>query len=199
MMNSASPLVKLIEQFRRLPGIGPKSAQRLAYYILEMDKEKVKKLADALVEAKNKISYCSICFNFTEANPCDICSDVKRDRSTICIVEEPRDILALERARDYRGLYHVLHGSLSPLDGRGPEDIRIKELLTRLQTDEVKEIILAMNPDVEGEATAIYISKLVKPLGIRVSRIAHGLPVGGELEYVDEVTLMKAIENRREI
>lgn len=198
-MQQIAPLAKLTEQFRRLPGIGPKSAARLAYYILEMEEPQVRALAQAILEAKEKIGYCSVCHNFTDINPCQICEAQGRDHSTICVVEQPRDVAAIERARDYRGLYHVLHGALSPLDGVGPEDIRIKELLLRLQSGDVREVIMATDPDVEGEATAMYIARLLKPLGVTVTRLAHGLPVGGDLEYADEVTLAKAVENRREI
>ena len=164
-----------------------------------MDKQKAVALAEAIVEAKNKITYCNICFNLTDTNPCKICSSELRDDSVICVVEEPRDVAAMERMREFKGLYHVLHGYLSPLDGRGPDDIKIKELLTRLYSGKVNEIIMATNPNVEGEATAMYIAKLLKPIGVKVTRIAHGLPIGGDLEYADEVTLSKALENRREI
>lgn len=198
-MQYIAPLAKLIDQFRALPGIGPKSAVRLAYHVLEMDKAKAESLAKAIVDAKAQISYCKTCFNLTDCNPCRICRADNRDASLLCVVEEPRDVAAMERTREFRGLYHVLHGSLSPLEGIGPEDLRIKELLARLTGDAVREVIMATNPDVEGEATAMYIARLIKPLGITVSRIAHGLPVGGDLEYADEVTLSKALENRREI
>jgi recombination protein RecR len=198
-MQHIAPLSKLVEQFRRLPGIGPKTATRLAYYVLAMEKRQAKDLAEAIVDAKEKIGYCSICFNLTDSNPCQTCASEERDSTVICAVEEPQDVAAMERTREYRGLYHVLHGSLSPLDGIGPEDIRIKELLARLQHGKVQEVIMATNPDVEGEATAMYIARLLKPLGIKVTRIGHGLPVGGDLEYADEVTLSKALENRREM
>jgi len=198
-MQYIEPLAKLTEHFRSLPGIGAKTAVRLAYHILDMDVDKAKGLANAIVEAKEKIGFCNTCFNLSDINPCRICSSETRDRSVICVVEQPRDVAALERMRDYKGLYHVLHGALSPLEGVGPEDIRIKELLTRLYAEEVKEVIVATNPNVEGEATAMYIAKLLKPAGIKVTRIAHGLPIGGDLEYADEVTLSKALENRREI
>ena len=198
-MQYIEPLAKLIEHFRSLPGIGAKTAVRLAYHILDMDVEKAKALAGAIVEAKEKIGFCNTCFNLSDTNPCAICASDARDRSLICVVEQPRDVAAFERMRDYKGLYHVLHGVLSPLEGIGPENIRVKELLGRLYAAEVKEVIVATNPNVEGEATAMYISKLLKPAGIRVTRIAHGLPVGGDLEYADEVTLSKALENRREI
>jgi len=198
-MQYIEPLAKLIEHFRALPGIGAKTATRLAYHVLDMDVEKAKALADAIVMAKEKIGYCNTCFNLTDKNPCDICASDMRDRSTICVVEQPRDVAAMERMRDYKGLYHVLHGALSPLEGIGPEEIRIKELVTRLYSEDVKEVIMATNPNVEGEATAMYIARLLKPCGVKVTRIARGLPIGGDLEYADEVTLAKALENRREI
>ena len=198
-MQYIAPLAKLIEHFRALPGIGSKTAVRLAYHILDMDADKAKALAQAIVEAKEKIGYCNTCFNLSDSNPCRICASEMRDHKTICVVEQPQDVDAMERMRDYRGVYHVLHGALSPLEGIGPENIRIKELLNRLYDTEVQEIIMATNPNVEGEATAMYIARLLKPLGIKVTRIAHGLPVGGDLEYADEVTLAKAMENRREI
>ena len=198
-MQYIAPLAKLIEQFRALPGIGPKTAVRLAYHVLEMDKGKAKSLAQAITEAKDKIGYCDICFNLTDSNPCRICQGQDRKREILCVVEEPRDVAAMERTREFKGLYHVLHGRLSPLEGMGPDDIRLKELLSRIQSAPVLEIIMATNPDVEGEATAMYIAKLLKPVGIKVTRIAHGLPVGGDLEYADEVTLSKALENRREM
>lgn len=199
-MQYIAPLAKLIEHFRALPGIGNKTAVRLAYHVLDMEPSKAKALAQAIVEAKEKIGYCNTCFNLSDSNPCRICSSDSRDRKVICVVEQPQDVAAMERMRDYKGLYHVLHGALSPLEGVGPEDIRAKELLARLEKDSgVEEIIMATNPNVEGEATAMYLARLLKPLGIRVTRIAHGLPMGGDLEYADEVTLSKAMENRREI
>lgn len=198
-MQYIAPLAKLIEQFRSLPGIGSKTATRLAYHVLDMDTAKAKALASAIVEAKDKIGFCNTCWNLSDTNPCRICQSEVRDSSIICVVEQPRDVAAIERMRDFKGLYHVLHGSLSPLEGIGPENIRIKELLARLYDNKVKELIMATNPNVEGEATAMYIAKLVKPVGIKVTRIAHGLPIGGDLEYADEVTLAKALENRREI
>lgn len=198
-MHHIAPLTKLIEQFRRLPGIGPKSAVRLAYHILTLDKYQAESLAQAILDAKEKISFCSECFSLTDSQPCFICRSETRDRTTLCVVEEPQDVAAMERTREYKGLYHVLHGSLSPLDGIGPEQIKIKELLARLRSGVVREVILATNPDVEGEATAMYLSKLLKSLDIVVTRIGHGLPMGGELEYADEVTLSKALENRREM
>ena len=199
-MQYIAPLAKLIEHFRALPGIGNKTAVRLAYHVLDMEPSKAKALAQAIVEAKEKIGSCNTCFNLSDSNPCRICSSESRDRKVICVVEQPQDVAAMERMRDYKGLYHVLHGALSPLEGVGPENIRAKELLARLEKDSgVEEIIMATNPNVEGEATAMYLARLLKPLGIRVTRIAHGLPMGGDLEYADEVTLSKAMENRREI
>ncbi|SEP47051.1 recombination mediator RecR [Propionispora vibrioides] len=198
-MQYIAPLANLIEQFRALPGIGAKSAVRLAYHVLEMDKDKATALSKAIVEAKAKISYCQTCFNLTDCNPCAICQSPNRDRTVLCVMEEPRDVAAMERTREYKGLYHVLHGSLSPLEGIGPEELRIKELLVRLQDGSVKEVIMASNPNVEGEATAMYLARLIQPLGVKVTRIAHGLPMGGDLEYADEVTLSKALENRREM
>ncbi|MCI7056748.1 MAG: recombination mediator RecR [Selenomonas bovis] len=198
-MQYIAPLANLIEHFRALPGIGQKTAVRLAYHVLDMDAAAAKSLAGAILEAKEKIGYCSTCFNLSDRNPCAICDDEKRDHSVICVVEQPQDVAAMERMHEYKGVYHVLHGALSPLEGVGPDDLRIKELLTRLYDTNVKEIIMATNPNVEGEATAMYIAKLLKPSGIKVTRIAHGLPIGGDLEYADEITLAKAMENRREI
>ncbi len=198
-MQYIAPLAKLIEHFRALPGIGTKTAVRLAYHVLDMDINEAKALAEAIVEAREKIGYCSVCCNLSDVDPCRICAAEARDHSMICVVEQPQDVAAMERMRDYRGVYHVLHGALSPLEGIGPENLRIKELLNRLRGNEVQEIIMATNPNVEGEATAMYIARLLKPLGIRVTRIAHGLPVGGDLEYADEVTLSKAMENRVEL
>ena len=198
-MQYIAPLAQLIEHFRALPGVGNKTAVRLAYHILDMDVDKAKALANAIVEAKEKIGYCNTCFNLSDANPCRICASDTRDHSTICVVEQPQDVAAMERMRDYKGVYHVLHGALSPLEGIGPEDIRIKELIQRLYGADVKEIIMATNPNVEGEATAMYIAKLLKPAGVKVTRIAHGLPIGGDLEYADEITLYKALENRRDM
>lgn len=191
------PLANLYEQLRRLPGVGSKTAMRLAYHIIDMSAEDVQQLAAALNSAKQHIHYCRQCYNLTDSDLCEICSDPGRDRFTICVVEQPQDIAAMERSRGYHGLYHVLHGVLSPLDGIGPDKLRIKELFQRLQREAVSEIIIATNPDVEGEATATYLAQLLKPIGITVSRIAHGLPMGGDLEYADEVTLSKALENRR--
>lgn len=191
------PLANLYEQLRRLPGIGSKTAMRLAYHVIDMPAEDVKQLAAALSGAKEQIHYCSRCFNLTDSDVCEICRDSSRDSFTICVVEQSQDIAAMERSHGYHGLYHVLHGVLSPLDGIGPEKLRIRELLLRLQQESVSEIIIATNSDVEGEATATYLAQLLKPVGITVSRIAHGLPMGGDLEYADEITLSKALENRR--
>ena len=191
-----APLEKLVEQFARLPGIGGKSAQRLAFHVLRMPEEEAKAFAEAILEAREKIGYCEVCKNITDAPRCAICCDETRDRSTICVVEDPRDVIAIERTKEYDGLYHVLGGLISPMDGVGPESLFIKELLERLSDGEVKEVIMATNPTVEGEATAMYISRLLKPLGVIVSRLAYGIPVGGNLEYADEVTLYRAIEGR---
>lgn len=201
-MQYIAPLAKLIEHFRALPGIGSKTAVRLAYHVLDMDAAKARALAEAIVEAREKIGFCSVCCNLSDQDPCAICASEKRDRSKICVVEQPQDVAAVERMKDYKGLYHVLHGSLSPLSGVGPENLRVKELLHRLEGEagaEVQEIIMATNPTVEGEATAMYLARLLKPAGFKVTRIAHGLPIGGDLEYADEVTLAKALENRKEI
>lgn len=195
----AAPIAKLIEELSKLPGVGNKTAQRLAFYLLDMPYNEVEQLAGAIVNAKRNVKYCSICCNLTDSEVCNICGNPKRDSSTICIVEDAKDVIAMERTKEFKGLYHVLHGAISPMEGIGPENIRIKELLTRIGETEVKELILATNPNIEGEATAMYISRLIKPLGIMVTRIAHGIPVGGDLEYADEVTLMKALEGRREI
>lgn len=193
------PIAKLIDGFMKLPGIGPKTAARLAFFVLGMKEDDVLEIAKALVNAKRNLVYCSVCQNITDVDPCRICSDTSRDRSLICVVQEPKDLIAMEKTREYNGYYHVLHGAISPMEGIGPEDIRISELLRRLEDEEVQELILATNPNIEGEATAMYISRLVKPFGIRVTRIAHGLPVGGDLEYADEVTISKALEGRREL
>ncbi|HPB79536.1 MAG TPA: recombination mediator RecR [Sedimentibacter sp.] len=192
------PITKLIEELAKLPGIGRKSAQRLAFHILEMKSSDVIELAKAIVNAKKYTKHCQRCGNLTEGELCSICSSLKRDISTICVVEDARDISAMERTKEYKGVYHVLHGTISPLDGIGPDDINIKSLISRLNTD-IKEVILATNPTIEGEATAVYISRLIKPMGIKVTRIAHGIPVGGDIEYADEVTLMRAMEGRREM
>jgi len=195
----AQPVARLIEEFHKLPGIGPKSAQRLTYYLLRLPAEQARSLAEAIVEVKERIIFCSICFNITEKDPCLICSNQGRDQTKICVVEEPLDILALERTRSYQGLYHVLHGVISPLDGIGPEDLKIRELLLRLASNQVQEVILATNPNLEGETTAMYLQRLISPLGIRVTRLARGLPMGGDLEYADEVTLARALEGRQEM
>jgi len=196
MTYTAESVARLVEQFARLPGIGRKTAHRLALFVLKMEREEVVDLAKALVNAKDKVRYCSVCSNITEADPCAICSNPKRDRNVLCVVEEPSDVLALEKTNEFKGLYHVLGGALSPLDGIGPEDLRVKELLARFSTSNVEEVILAMNPNVEGEATTLYLSKLLKPLGPRITRIARGLPVGSDLEYADEATLSRALEGR---
>ena len=190
-------MANLYEQLRRLPGVGSKTAMRLAYHIIDMPESEVQQLAEALSSAKKSIHYCSQCYNLTDGEKCAICSDPSRDHFTICVVEQPQDIAAMERSHGYNGLYHVLHGVLSPLDGIGPDRLKIRELFQRLQHESISEIIIATNSDVEGEATATYLAQLLKPIGITVSRIAHGLPVGGDLEYADEVTLSKALENRR--
>ncbi len=194
-----APLARLIEHFRALPGIGAKTAVRLAYHVLDMKGSDARALASAILAAKEKIGFCSVCCDISDTDPCAICGSEARDHSVICVVEQPQDVQAMERMRDYKGVYHVLHGALSPLEGIGPGDIRLKELLARLKDDTVKEVIMATNPNVEGEATAMYIAKLLKPMGIKVTRIAQGLSIGGDLEYADEMTLAKAMENRREI
>ncbi len=199
MAQYAKPLANLIAQLSHLPGIGGKTAQRLAFHILSMDEESAAKLADAITDAKKTMKYCSVCGNLTDVDPCPLCRDTSRDDSVICVVETPRDVAAMERIREFRGRYHVLHGVISPMDGIGPEDINLKSLIVRLQQNDVKEVILATNPNIEGEATAMYIARLLKPAGIKVTRIAHGIPVGGDLEYADEVTLAKAMEGRREL
>ncbi len=196
---TAAPLARLIEEFYKLPGIGPKSAQRLAYYLLRMPTAEARSLAEAIIEMKERVTFCSICQNVTEVDPCRVCSDERRDRSVICVVEEPLDILALERTHAYCGLYHVLHGAISPMDGIGPEDLKVAELLNRLRSGQVQEIILATNPNLEGEATSMYLSRLLSPLGPKVTRLARGLPVGGDLEYADDVTLARALEGRQEM
>ncbi len=199
-MSSYSPSIeKLIESFEKLPSIGHKTAIRLAFHMLDMNDEEIKEFTDSIQEAKKKLKYCSTCFNISDTDPCPICSSQKRDHSTICVVEDVRDIMAMERTHEYNGVYHVLHGTISPMNGIGPEDIKIKELLNRIKENEIKEVIIATNPRVEGEATSIYIAKLLKAFNIKVTRIAHGIPVGGDLEYTDEITLMKAMEGRHEI
>lgn len=199
-MSAYSPSIeKLIESFEKLPSIGHKTAIRLAYHMLDMSDDEIKEFTSSITDAKQKLKYCSICFNISDTDPCPICSDSKRDQSTICVVEDVRDIMAMERTHEYKGVYHVLHGTISPLNGIGPDEIKIKELLNRIRDNEIKEVIIATNPRVEGEATSIYLSKLLKAFNIKVTRIAHGIPVGGDLEYTDEITLMKAMEGRREI
>lgn len=199
-MSIYSPSIeKLIQGFERLPSIGHKTATRLAFYMLNCPEEDVNQFISSIIDAKKNLKYCSKCCNISDTDPCIICSNTKRDDTQICVVEDVRDIIAMERSHEYKGLYHVLHGALSPMNGVGPDDIRIKELLARVAEGNVKEIILATNPRVEGEATAMYISKIIKPFEIKVTRIAHGIPVGGDLEYTDEVTLMKALEGRREL
>ena len=198
-MPFAAPLERLIERLRKLPGVGQKSAQRMAFHILRNSDADARALATAIVEIKEQIRLCGICFNITDTDPCLVCTDAGRDRTVICVVEEPNNLAAIERSGGFRGLYHILHGSLSPLKGIGPDDLKIPQLLTRLEDGTVKEVILATNPNVEGESTAVYLARLLKPLGLRVTRIALGLPVGSELEYADEVTVGKALEGRREI
>jgi recombination protein RecR len=197
-MNDIEPIGKLVNQLSRLPGIGRKTAARLAYHIIALPEEQVRELAVAIFNGKKQVHFCPVCGDYTDTDPCKRCADPSRDRSILCVVKDPRDVAAMERMRDFNGMYHVLHGVISPMDGVGPDEIRIRELMTRLASGEIKEVVLATNPDIEGEATAAYIARLVKPL-VRVTRIAHGVPVGGELEYTDEVTLSKAFENRREL
>lgn len=193
------PLERLVEELRRLPGIGAKSARRLAYHFIELPEAEVNRFLNVLKTAKDSAKRCSVCFHLSAQDPCEFCSDERRDRSMICVVETPRDVLAIERSGGYKGLYHVLEGALSPIDGIGAEDIRIKELISRLQADEIKEVVLATDPDVEGEATALYLAKLIQPTGIKVTRIARGLPMGGDIEYADELTLGGAVLHRREM
>jgi recombination protein RecR len=193
------PMGKLIGELSKLPGIGPKTARRLSFYILGQPKNDVKNLADALIEAREKINYCSNCNHLTEGDTCTFCQSEERDRTSICVVESPRDVVAMEKTGEYNGLYHVLHGAISPMDGIGPDEIKIRSLIPRLEKDKVTEVIVATDPNAEGDATAMYLAKLIKPLGVKVTRIAHGIPVGGDLEYADEVTLSKALEGRREL
>jgi len=193
------PLARLIEALSKLPTIGPKTAQRLAYYLLRMAPQDAEALAQAILEARALTRYCSICWNLTDVDPCNICSNPQRTSSVICVVEDPRDVVAMERTREVKGKYHVLHGAISPLDGMGPDDLKIAGLLERVRRDQVQEVIIATNPRAEGEVTALYLAKVLKPLGVRVTRIAYGVPVGADLEYADEVTLAKALEGRREI
>jgi recombination protein RecR len=198
-MNGAGPIARLIDEFARLPGIGPKTAQRLAFYILNEPPEAARSLARALVEAREKIRRCSGCCDLTDRDPCAICQDARRNREILCVVEQPRDVMAMEKSRGFRGLYHVLHGAISPMSGVGPGDLTVRELMERLARSSVKEVILATNPNVEGDATALYLARLIKPSGIRVTRLAHGLPVGASLEYADEITLSKALEGRQDL
>ncbi len=194
------PLARLTEQFERLPGIGSKTAQRLAYHVLKMPKQQAIDFADAIVKAHEQIHYCKICCNFTDKDVCNVCGDLKREKNVICVVEDPKDVIALEKTGEFHAMYHVLHGSISPLNGIGPDQLHIKELMSRVsKDDEIKEIIMATNPTVEGEATAIYMSKLLKPLGVKVTRLAYGIPVGADLEFADEVTLARALEGRNEL
>lgn len=198
-MHYPEPIAKLIDAFTRLPGIGTKTASRLAFHVLRMKEEDVIDFAKALVNVKRNLHLCSVCCNITDIDPCHICADKGRDNSVICVVQEPRDLVAMERTKEFDGYYHVLHGAISPMEGIGPDEIKVAELLQRLSDERVQELILATNPNIEGEATAMYLSRLVKPFGLKVTRIAHGLPVGGDLEYADEVTLSKALEGRREV
>ena len=198
MSRYPKPMARLIEELTRLPGIGPKTAQRLAFFLINQSPAEVQALADSIVDAKKRTNYCSQCFHFTEEDPCPICSDPKRNKNFICVVEEPRDVIAMERTKSFEGIYHVLHGAISPLEGIGPNQLRIKELVARIGPD-VQEVVLATDPSVEGEATAMYLARLLKPIGVKVTRMAHGMPVGSDLEYVDEVTLAKALEGRREL
>lgn len=198
-MHYPEPIAKLIESFMKLPGIGQKTAARLAFFCLDMEEEEVVKFANALISTKRDLQYCSVCGNITETDPCSICADAQRDRSTVLVVENPRDIMAMEKIRDYHGLYHVLHGVLSPMEGTGPEDLNIPSLIKRLQSEDINEVIIATNATAEGEATAMYLSRLIKPAGIKVTRLAYGLAVGSDIEYADEMTLFRAIDGRREL
>lgn len=193
------PLAKLIEEFQKFPGVGPKSAQRMAFFVLDMPLDSAQSLAHTIIEAKEKVKHCSQCFNLSENDPCEICQDTRREQHTICVVAEARDLIALERTREFKGQYHVLTGLISPLEGKGPEKLSIRQLLERVGRDQIKEVILAINPTVEGDATVLYLSQLLKPLGTRISRIAFGLPVGADLEYADDVTLSKSLQGRLEI
>ncbi len=193
------PIQRLLDELERLPGVGPKSAQRIAYWLLTAEATDAERLAESIVEVKRSIHFCSRCFNFAEADLCAICADPERDQSAICVVEEPRDLTAIERTSEYHGVYHVLHGAISPIDGIGPDQLKVRELIERLGTESVTEVVVATNPNVEGETTALYLARLIKPLGVRVTRIASGLPVGGDLEFADEVTLGRALEARREM
>jgi recombination protein RecR len=195
----AEPIARLLEELERLPGVGPKSAQRLAFHILKGDDETAQRLADSIVEVKRQIHFCARCFNFSAEELCEYCADSSRDRTSLCVVEEPRDVVAIERTGEFKGVYHVLQGAISPIDGVGPEQLRVRELVLRLEDGVVTEVVVATNPNVEGETTALYLARLIKPLGVKVTRIASGLPVGGDLEYADEVTLGRALEARREM
>jgi len=197
--SAAAPVARLIEEFHKLPGIGPKSAQRLTYHLLRAPADEARALAEAILEVREKTVFCSVCQNIADSDPCAICSNPERDHNAICVVEEPLDILALERAGAYKGLYHVLHGVISPMDGIGPEELKVQELLSRLRSGDVREVIMATNPNLEGEATAMYIARLISPLGVKVTRLARGLPVGADLEYADNVTLARALEGRQEV
>ena len=199
MSEYAPSIEKLIESFERLPSIGHKTAARLAFHVLDWNEEETNRFVSSIINAKKSLKYCSKCYNITDTDPCPICSNATRNQSIICVVEDVRDVAAMERTHEFKGVYHVLHGSISPMNGVGPDDIKIKELLARLMDGQVKEVILATNPRVEGEATAMYLSKLIKPLGVKVTRIAHGIPVGGDLEYTDEITLIKALEGRTQM
>ena len=198
-MAEIEAIARLVNQLSKLPGVGRKTAQRLAYHIIGLPEEQVRELAVAIFNGKKQIHFCPVCGNYTDVDPCAICADTSRRHDIVCVVKDPRDVNAMERMRDYNGLYHVLHGAISPMDGIGPEDINLKSLIVRLQENDINEVILATNPNIEGEATAMYIARLIKPAGIKVTRIAHGIPVGGDLEYADEVTLSKAMEGRREL
>jgi len=198
-MRYPAPISRLLEELERLPGVGPKSAQRIAYWLLTADSADAERLALAITQVKSSIHFCPRCFNFAEGELCEVCADLKRDTSTVCVVEEPRDLAAVERVAEYHGVYHVLHGAISPIDGIGPDQLRVRELIERLGAEEIREVVIATNPNVEGETTALYLARLIKPLGIKVTRIASGLPVGGDLEFADEVTLGRAIEARREM
>lgn len=198
-MRHARPIQRLLDELERLPGVGPKSAQRIAYWLLTVEQPTAQRLADAILDVKSSIHFCPRCFDFATGDVCDVCGDPERDASIVCVVEEPRDVAAVERTGSFRGLYHVLHGAISPIDGVGPDQLRVAELLQRLEDGSVTEVVVATNPNVEGETTALYLARLLKPLGVRVTRIASGLPVGGDLEYADEVTLGRALEARREM
>jgi recombination protein RecR len=198
-MQYSKPLARLIDEFQKLPGIGPKSAQRMAFHLLKMPLDEVRQFSIAVLEAKEKIKYCKKCFNMSSQDPCEICQDTRRDNDIICVISETKDLIALERTKEYKGSYHVLQGLISPLDGIGPEDLRVRELVERASVENIQEVILALNPSIEGEATSLYLSRLIKPMGVKVSRIAFGLPIGGDLEYADEVTLARALEGRREM